>query len=489
MGCGASKEEVVADNSITAQYAKQTDKVIKPKRPPAEQPVEKQTLKDRDTSTQESDLPLKLISEPSLGFPSSVALYDCGCHNKNDDSDDDDDEEEDEEPAPARQPKRPTAVRQPSDGHVHVPSNPPKRKISNNNNKKRNKISNNNNKKRNTNNKAMDGSTHHLRNIFAAPFTAYQVASFQAPTFEKSDFERSYIKKALEKNFIFSALGERQMDTILNAFDRVKYKHGNGPIIRQGDDGDYFYVIRRGLLHYEVDGIFVGNASAGQTFGELALIYTSPRAASVVPDSDVVLYRVDQSTFRYILQTHTEQTEKDKRALLEGIPFLKDLDSVDLEKLAAAMVPRKFMQGENIARKGEDDNAFYVIEEGKIRVKGLEIGGTTYEDHDLGPGSFFGESNLLGSAPRAAHFVGKTDGFTLWIDKETFTQVLGDYEKLITKSADKKRLVRAYSMSISSNGTLGLTFLKYRTGTFRVGSALFKTAIYPQRHFPGWRLP
>jgi CRP-like cAMP-binding protein len=71
----------------------------------------------------------------------------------------------------------------------------------------------------------------------------------------------------------------------------------------------------------------------------------------------------------------------------------------------------------------------------------LEIGGTTYADHDLGPGSFFGESALLDSAPRAAHFMGKTDGFALSIDQEMFTEVLGDYKKLITKSADKKRLV------------------------------------------------
>lgn len=56
------------------------------------------------------------------------------------------------------------------------------------------------------------------------------------------------------------------------------------------------------------DDAIVGSADATATinddvysFGELALLYTCPRAATVVA---VTFFRVDQKTFRYLLQVY-----------------------------------------------------------------------------------------------------------------------------------------------------------------------------------------
>jgi CRP-like cAMP-binding protein len=266
-----------------------------------------------------------------------------------------------------------------------------------------------------------------------------EVASFQAPFFPKSDSEIEFIKKSLQKNFMFTSLSERQLSTILRAFGKVEIPWGK-QVIQQGDEGDYFYVIREGDLHYEIDGVMVNSASVGQSFGELALLYTSPRSASVIADTDCVLYRVDHPTFRYIMQTQRQQTEKDKREMLEGIPFLKDLDPFDLDKLVDAMKPRRFAAGEHLARKGDEAGSFFVIQEGKVRVTDIEIGQTRYEDYELGPGEHFGETVLLSNEPRQANFVGKTTGMALEIDKQSFDKTMGNFSQLIHKSQDKKKL-------------------------------------------------
>jgi len=281
---------------------------------------------------------------------------------------------------------------------------------------------------------------HHLRNVFAKPFDQQDVSSFQAPRFAKTEEDMEFLRNAMRKNFVFTNLSVRQMMTMLDAFEKVQY----GPqtkIVTQGEEGDYFFVIRQGKLHFEVDGAESDDLGPGQSFGELALLYDSQRAACVVSDSACVLFRVDQKTFRYIMQTQREHAEHDKRVLLEGVPFLKDLDETDLGRLADAMIARPFTVGEFLARKGDPADTFYIIQEGKVRVTDVDVGQTRYQDYDLGPGEYFGERALVKDEPRPANFCGKTKGLVLTINKTLFREKLGNFSDLIHKSQDKQRLV------------------------------------------------
>jgi cAMP-dependent protein kinase regulator len=281
---------------------------------------------------------------------------------------------------------------------------------------------------------------HHLKNVFAAPLEDIQ--SFQSPVFSKSQDEKTFIREALKNSFVFAALSEREMRTIIDAFKAMEVST-NDMIIQQGDVGDYFYVIREGTVRYEVDGNVVGHAGKGKTFGELSLLYnTSPRAASVIAESPTKVYRIDQKTFRYIMQSQTLQTENDKKDLLQGVVFLQDLDPTDINKLVHTMTPRVFEAGEYIVRKGEEGDTFYVIQEGKVRVTDITIGSTNYEDQTLGPGEYFGERALVTKEPRTANCIGKTKGIALSIGKDTFEKVVGKLAFLTMKSEDRRKLVR-----------------------------------------------
>ena len=82
-------------------------------------------------------------------------------------------------------------------------------------------------------------------------------------------------------------------------------------VIHQGDVGDFFYVVEKGGFDFYIKkpgvetnnglGDKVGTVGPGGSFGELALMYNAPRAASVVSTSPGVLWALDRITFRRIL--------------------------------------------------------------------------------------------------------------------------------------------------------------------------------------------
>jgi CRP-like cAMP-binding protein len=90
----------------------------------------------------------------------------------------------------------------------------------------------------------------------------------------------------------------------MKAMDTVKFKPGQ-KIIKQGDEGDKFYVIGAGTCDITVKGKgSVMKASRGVAFGELALMFHQPRAATVTAEGDVVAWQVDDVTFKSILMNN-----------------------------------------------------------------------------------------------------------------------------------------------------------------------------------------
>ncbi len=73
-------------------------------------------------------------------------------------------------------------------------------------------------------------------------------------------------------------------------------------IFKQGDVGDFMYVIQEGevdiLLHDKV----VETVEPGGILGELALIDNRPRAATAVARTDCKIVPIDENSFAYMVQ-------------------------------------------------------------------------------------------------------------------------------------------------------------------------------------------
>ena len=288
-------------------------------------------------------------------------------------------------------------------------------------------------------------SKRNLEIVCASPCFETEDKTFTPPTFTIKTGQADVIKLALSENFVFDDLMDRPKDlkTFIHAFESAEYQVGD-TIIQQGEKGDYFYVVESGTVDFLVNGNKVGSASGqGKSFGELALLYTAPRAATVVASGDdkVKLFRVDRKSFRYILQKQMQDSEAQKRELLSGVPFAKHLSAQNISRLVNVMTPRFFKSHEIIVHKGEEGDAFYILAEGTMEVTDISVGNVQYEDVTLSPGDYFGERALITSEPRAAYVSGVTDGQVFSIDRATFEKVLGDYGRVIIQSQDRHKLV------------------------------------------------
>jgi putative ABC transport system ATP-binding protein len=96
---------------------------------------------------------------------------------------------------------------------------------------------------------------------------------------------------------LFSHLSPTALSNV--AEKMVKRRHPAGTtIIRQGDEGTMFFLIGEGSVDVIANGIKVAALSAGECFGEAALISDAPRNATVVSVTDIVLYALGKDDFK-----------------------------------------------------------------------------------------------------------------------------------------------------------------------------------------------
>ncbi|MEN9644155.1 MAG: hypothetical protein RL238_824 [Actinomycetota bacterium] len=76
------------------------------------------------------------------------------------------------------------------------------------------------------------------------------------------------------------------------------------PVIRQGDLGDRYYLVVDGELDVRIDGQLRGTLTAGQSFGEIALLRDIPRTATVVPTTNAQLLAIDRDDFLAAVTGH-----------------------------------------------------------------------------------------------------------------------------------------------------------------------------------------
>ena len=282
------------------------------------------------------------------------------------------------------------------------------------------------------------------RNVFAIPIDyLLHGGAIDLPVFPKSAEEETFLRQALPKNFVFENLDATELSLLVKAMEQVSIARSE-QIIKQGDAGDFFYVIYKGTVNFIVNEKIVGSGAEGDSFGELSLLYKTPRAATVKATAPCTVYRVDQKVFRYILQQQTVAAVNEKTEILKQVSFLKDLGDIALDKLVEVMTPAQFKAGNVIMRKN-DKNAdlFYIIQQGTVKCTEVGAGDAKYEDITLSrPGDYFGERALMTGEPRAATVTALTDTLCFTIHKNTFEAVLGEFKTVILKSQDPAKLVR-----------------------------------------------
>lgn len=129
----------------------------------------------------------------------------------------------------------------------------------------------------------------------------YEVSDLQGDSEEDDDWMTTLLQtKAFHK------IPPANIQAIFMRLQQVNHKAGD-VIIKQGDDGDYFYIITRGrcIVTRETplnkDGIRLAELEVGDTFGEEALISEAMRNATVSMETDGSLMRLGKDDFHKLL--------------------------------------------------------------------------------------------------------------------------------------------------------------------------------------------
>lgn len=129
-------------------------------------------------------------------------------------------------------------------------------------------------------------------------------SDFIAMVAEKRELKRffqDYIADTSLRNFlklcsVFSPLGPQEIREVLDCLHPVDYPAGE-KIVREGDEGDAFYILKTGEARVEKDGRILKVLRPGDGFGELALLTGAPRAADVIASVTSSVFRLSKLDF------------------------------------------------------------------------------------------------------------------------------------------------------------------------------------------------
>jgi len=274
---------------------------------------------------------------------------------------------------------------------------------------------------------------------------------WKPPQHSKSSEQKDRLRSAVTGNFLFSHLDDEQSSLVLDALQEKPIPAKGIKVIQQGDTGDFFYIVERGNFDIFVnktgrlesgpDGIGekVASCGPGNSFGELALMYNAPRAATVISTETSMLWALDRITFRRILMDSAFQRRRMYESFLEEVTLLSSLKPYERSKIADALETQKYSPGQTIIREGDPGESFFILESGEAAVyKEADKGNilTTYKK-----GDYFGELALLNDKPRAASVVAQGEVKVATLGKDGFQRLLGPVESIMRRNDPSKQPV------------------------------------------------
>ena len=270
-----------------------------------------------------------------------------------------------------------------------------------------------------------------------------KLGNFKAREIEKTEEQKKQIRAILSENFMFKSLEAKNQDIVIMAMKIVKCVAGD-TVIKQGDDGDELFIVGQGKL--KCCKLFDGNAEetylktyeAGEVFGELSLMYNTPRAASIYADEESELYSLDRDTFNHIVKNATIQRRNKYEEFLKRIEILNDLDSYERQKICDCLETEQYKQGDIVIKEGDHGDRFYFIQEGTAEAFKTSDDGFESVVFDFKENDYFGELALLNGDKRQASIKVTSDSLTVAsLSKQSFKRLLGPIERILERNKEK----------------------------------------------------
>lgn len=251
---------------------------------------------------------------------------------------------------------------------------------------------------------------------------------------------------------------------------KVRNANSGEVLIRKGDEGREMFFLFEGSVNItsRSGGSAAAQLSAPNSFGELALLYSEPRSATVTCRSSCRLYVLEQDRFHQLLQevpsvisiiyNTVQEASNLKEHFIRKIPFFnsKAHDPEFIANVSMALQSESFQPNDFIVRQNAaSDGRMFAIAHGRAEVLKVKTAGAAATSvANLKAGDFFGEVALLLDTPRVASIVarGHCHVYTLSRDAfETLAVVYEDWWKnLISEQGALLKQVKSAGVAIAS---------------------------------------
>ncbi|MDA0838351.1 MAG: cyclic nucleotide-binding domain-containing protein [Planctomycetota bacterium] len=254
----------------------------------------------------------------------------------------------------------------------------------------------------------------------------------------------------LKSTFLFHNFEDAELTQIARIVNSKTYKIGE-LIIKQDDPGNEAYVIQSGRVEVVVedetgDYHVVASLSAGDFFGELALLEDMPRSANVRAVAETHVLVLERPIFDKFVQRAGGARDKLANAIralrvIQRMPLFEEFGAGEMATVASKFQLERYLAGERIIQQGELGDKFYIIQDGMAEVL---VTGEEQEEkiRTLRPGEYFGEIALLQNIPRTASVQASGPLILFSLAKPDFLDALGGhpFAKLKLQQESARRL-------------------------------------------------
>lgn len=248
---------------------------------------------------------------------------------------------------------------------------------------------------------------------------------------EEKKKQQEWIVQRLDENWAMKKLSKELKQKLASKMFVKRYQEDDN-IIVEGSMGDYFYVVDEGVCEVskEVDGKrkLVAVMDKGSSFGELALLYNTPRSSTVTAKGPVTLHLVAADTLKDVFSGTTTAFYAD---FLSHVKLFENLQTWELARISECLVAKTFSAGEVVIKQGEVGDVFYLLVQGCAEAFVDGVGLVKKYDSE----GYFGELALLDDSPRAATVKAVGELKTLTLQKKNFQNVLGPLYNELRKGA------------------------------------------------------
>lgn len=113
----------------------------------------------------------------------------------------------------------------------------------------------------------------------------------------------------------------------------------------------------------------------GEAFGELALLYNAPRAASIICKTECTLFSLDRYTFNFIVKDAAIKRREQYSELFNKIELMSTMDQYEKSQVADSLKTQYYKEGDEVIKQGDHGHRFFFVEKGTAKaVKVLKPG-------------------------------------------------------------------------------------------------------------------